>query len=42
MVTLHRWPYLREATGSMPGAGAGDETVLAEIKFTDVTPRDRE
>jgi hypothetical protein len=38
--TLHRWPYLREATMSMPGADG--ETVLTEIKIQDVTPRERE
>jgi len=37
------WRYLGEETGSMPGAGKGnDETVFTEFKITDVTPRDRE
>lgn len=37
--TLHRWPYLREATGSMPGAAADGETVFTEITIKDVTPK---
>ena len=36
------WKHVREATGSMPGAGGDDETVLTEIKIADITPRDRE
>jgi hypothetical protein len=40
--TTHRWPYLREATGSMPGRGGDEETVLIEIEVKDVTPRERE
>ena len=35
-ISLHRWPYLREATGSMPGADG--ETVFTSIEITDVTP----
>lgn len=42
LCTLHRWAYLREATGSMPGVGGDEETVLTEIKITDVTPKERE
>lgn len=39
-ITLHRWPYLREASGSMPGAAATDkDTVFTEITIKDVTPR---
>jgi hypothetical protein len=39
--TLRRWPYLREATGSMPGAGRSDgETVLTKIEIHDITPRE--
>jgi hypothetical protein len=34
-----RWQYLREETGSMPGAGTGyDETVFTEIKILDRPP----
>ena len=39
LVTLHRWAYLREATGSMPGVGGDDETVFASIEIKDVTPK---
>jgi hypothetical protein len=35
-ISLHRWPYLREATGSMPGVDG--ETVFTSIEITDVTP----
>lgn len=39
-ITLFRWPFLREETGSMPGAGKGDdETVFVEITIKDVTPK---
>ena len=37
-ITLHRWPCLREASGSMPGANADAEAVFTEIKIVDVTP----
>ena len=33
-VTLHRWPYLREATGSLPGAAGGD-LVITGIAIED-------
>jgi hypothetical protein len=36
-ISLHRWPYLREATGSMPGVDG--ETVFTSIEITDVTPQ---
>lgn len=39
--TLHRWPYLREAAGSMPEANEGD-AVFTKIEIKDVTPRDHE
>ncbi len=39
LVTLHRLPYLREASGGMAGVGRDGETVLAEILITDVTPK---
>ena len=39
LCTLHRLPYLREAAGSMAGLADKGETVLAEIKIQDVTPR---
>jgi hypothetical protein len=42
LCTLHRLPYLREASGSMPGLGDDGETVLTEIKIADVTPRGEE
>jgi hypothetical protein len=42
LITLHRWAYLMEATGSMPGAVEDGETVLTEIKIIDVSPRERE
>ncbi|MGL4555767.1 MAG: hypothetical protein ACRC33_31755 [Gemmataceae bacterium] len=38
LVTLHRWPYLREATGSLPGAD-GEETAFLTIDVQDVTPQ---
>ena len=38
-ITLNRWAYLREATGSMAGFAADGETVLTEIKIADITPR---
>ncbi len=37
-ITLHRWPYLREETGSMPGAAEG-EAVFTSIDIKDVTPQ---
>jgi hypothetical protein len=40
--SLHRCPYLREATGSMPELAADGETVLTEIKITDITQKDQE
>ena len=39
LCTLHRLPYLREASGSMPGVGEDGETVLTEIRIADVTPK---
>ena len=39
-ITLHRCPYLREASGSLPGADG--ETVLTSIEFKDITPRSEE
>ncbi len=38
-ITLHRWPYLREAAGTA-GKFAGDgETIFTEIAIKDVTPK---
>ena len=38
-ITLHRWPYIREAAGSMPGANADGEVVFTKIEFRDITPK---
>jgi hypothetical protein len=35
---LHRWPYLREALGNAGKFAADGETVITEIKITDITP----
>lgn len=39
LISLHRLPYLREATR---GFADKSETVFTEIKIVDVTPRDNE
>lgn len=40
LCTLHRLPYLREASGSMAGLAEKGETALASIDIKDVTPKD--
>ncbi len=38
-ITLHRWPYLREAIAHEAKFSGEEETVLTEIKILDVTPK---
>jgi hypothetical protein len=38
-ITLHRWTYLREGSGSMPEANGEGETVFTKIEFKDITPK---
>ncbi|OWK42138.1 hypothetical protein FRUB_04216 [Fimbriiglobus ruber] len=42
LCTLHRLPYLREASGSMAESGGEGETILTEIKIVDATPKERD
>jgi hypothetical protein len=39
LITLHRLPYLREATENEAKFAAKDATIFAEVKIADITPK---
>ena len=42
LITLHRLPFLREATGNEAEFASKGETVFTEVRVADVTPKDHE